>query len=153
MRTVAAVILAASTLTGCQFSISRSSLGSGCAQWEPGPGQGFIVTLTEYEIRGIPPTMAGSEAGFCVQNEGSVLHEVRVSPLPKGVTLEEAIRPDISPEDLPLAFIGHSAEPGQITTFGIALERGLYAYACFQPAPNGRRTHASLGMRGGFEVQ
>ena len=100
----------------------------------------------------VGPQLRGDVGSFCLQNDSTVTHELRVSPIPKRKTLELILTEDIAPKDLPLAFLGHSAAPGQFTTFGMALDPGPHVYACFLPGPGGK-THASLGMRGGFTVK
>ena len=154
-RTIAAFCILCSTLAACTVTFNKGSTPGRptCENaWEPPPGTPAVrVHMVEFEIRGIPERLPPGLGSFCVQNDGTVPHDLRLSPIPEGMTLEEVVTRKISPRDLPLAFLGASAEPGHFTTFGHQLDPVPHAYACFLETPDGT-THASLGMRGGFTV-
>jgi uncharacterized cupredoxin-like copper-binding protein len=134
-----AVVLGLVGLSGCSGDSSSAA--------------GLTVTVDDYTIEAVPPSVASGDVKVSVVNAGDTTHEV------------VAFRTDLPETDLPMnadntridesgAGITHidpeaeGVEPGQDTTVTMALTPGRYVFVCNLPLHYGKGMHAVVNVTG-----
>ena len=119
----------------------------------PYSGAPIRITGTEFSFDA-PDALPAGEIPIEFANRGDALHELVIIRLGVGATLEDlrGLRAGGS-DQIEIAGKVGPITTGEVERTVASLDPGDYGMACFVIGPDGRRTHAALGMVGRFTVE